>query len=180
MTGGCQCPKINLEEWRDREISLAGHRFLAAPTPVFLHVPRRLYRDLEALQTKIEQGGYRGVDGPLVLHRDGWFRGEVLLSVDPQTGERPEVRAFQNLFYSRVVEQPGFDAALREMPRFYRDLARAGVGKIEAMYFWYLSCPRCLIERGAGQIILLGRSNRLLAAAPCPMETAGLALPCGT
>lgn len=182
MNGECQCPKIDIEEWRDREVSLAGHRFLATPTPLFFHVPRRLYQDVQAIQERIAAGEARGISGPLILHRDGWFSGELLVSIDPESPPRADVRAFDNLFYSRVVDKPGFEGALREMPRFYRDLAGAGVGHIEAMYFWYLSCPKCLVERGAGQTILMARSNRLLAATPCPMEAGGgrqrLAMPC--
>ena len=182
--GDCQCPKVDLDDWRDREVSLAGHSFLAAPTLLLLHVPRRLYHDLGALETRIAASRYRATGGPLVMHRDAWFSGEVLLSIDPQTEPRPEIRSFQNLFYSRVVDRPGFEAALREMPRFYRDLAKAGVGRIASMYFWYLSCPRCLIARGAQQIILMAQSTRLLEAAPCPLEDsrnrARLALPCQT
>ena len=70
-----------------------------------------------------------------------------------------------------MAKEPGFDAALREMPRFYRDLRAAQVGPLDAMYYWYLSCPRCLLERGPGQIILLARSRRILASTPCPLET---------
>ncbi|HZS49562.1 MAG TPA: hydrolase [Bryobacterales bacterium] len=185
MAGGeCQCPKIDLADWRDREVTLSGHQFLSAQTPIFLHVPRRLYREVEALENQIRRLGLRPAGAPLILHRDGWFWGEVLVSVDPHPRSSPEIQSFQNLFYSRVVDEPGFDAALREMPRFYRDLRAAGVGRIESMYFWYLSCPRCLIEHGARQIILLARSNKLLASESCPLMASAAAptpraLPCG-
>ena len=181
--GDSQCPKIVLDDWRDREVSLAGHYFLSSPTPLFLHVPHRLFQDLEFLESQIEKRRARPVGAPLVMHRDGWFRGEVMVSVDPQPQQPPEVRSFQNLFYSRVVVKPGFDAALRGMPRFYRDLRAARVGRISAMYFWYLNCPRCLVERGAQRIILLARSSKLLASDPCPFQASPgtprrLALPC--
>ncbi len=183
-SGECRCPKIELEDWRDREVSLAGHQFLSSPTPLFLHVPHRLRQDLEALEARVEAGRYRGNGFPLVLHRDGWFSGEVLVSIDPQPQPAAGVRSFQNVFYSRVIDKPGFDAALRGMPGFYRDLHAAGVGRILAMYFWYLNCPRCLGERGARGIILLAQSARVLAAEPCPLrDAAGApgrgALPCG-
>lgn len=174
--GDCQCPKIDLEEWRDREVSLMGHAFVSAATPLFLHVPRRLHDDLEALLSQVDGRRYRAIGSPLVLHRDGWFSGEVLLSIDPESGPREEIRTFRTVFYSRVAGKPGFDAALREVPRFYRDLRAARVGRISAMYFWYLSCPRCLLERGAQQIILLAESNKVFAAQPCPMEAS--VLPC--
>ena len=183
MTAGeCQCPKLNLAEWRDREVSLAGQSFLTAPTFLFLHVPRRLSVDLEALYSRIDGAQYRITGAPMVLHRDGWFSGEVLVSVDHAAAGSPSVCSFQNLFYSRVVDRPGFDAALRAMPGFYRDLRAARLGRIEAMYFWYLSCPRCLLERGAGQIILMARSNKLLATDACPASAGPIArqiLPCG-
>ncbi|HYM10541.1 MAG TPA: hydrolase [Bryobacterales bacterium] len=173
VSGDCQCPKIQLDDWRDREVSLAGQCFLSAPTPLLFHVPRRLYQDLESLEARITSRRALTTGAPLVLHRDGWFRGEVLVSVDPQGATaRTQTRSFQNLFYSRVVEQPGFEAALREMPRFYRDLRAAGVGRILSMYFWYLNCPHCLLEHGAEGIILLAKSNKLLAADPCPMMLA--------
>ena len=183
MNGECRCPKIDLEDWRDREVTLVGHSFVSAPTPLLFHVPRRLYRDLKSLESRVEDGRRRLASVPLVLHRDGWFSGEVLVSIDPQAHSSPEVVSFQNLFYSRVVERPGFDAALRGMPRFYRDLRKARVGRIASMYFWYLSCPRCLVEQGAQRIILLARSYRLLEMKPCPLEDpsgrpARLALPC--
>jgi hypothetical protein len=179
----CQCPKIDLAEWRDREVTLLGHRFLTTRTPLFFHLPYRLCRDLEALCTRAENGPYRPAGAPLVLHRDGWIAGEVLISVETPAESAPGLVTFQNLFYSRVAKEPGFDAALREMPRFYRDLRAAQVGPLEAMYYWYLSCPRCLLERGPGQIILLARSRRVLASRPCPLEasTAGptpQVLPC--
>lgn len=189
-SGDCQCPKIQLDDWRDRQVSLAGQCFLSAPTPLLFHVPRRLYQDLESLEARISRGRAGTTGAPMVLHRDGWFRGEVLVSVDPPgprgaaaSASKAGVRSFQNLFYSRVVEQPGFEAALREMPRFYRDLRNAGVGRILAMYFWYLNCPQCLLERGAGGVILLAKSNKLLAAEACPAalpagQRGRLALPC--
>ncbi len=160
--GDCQCSTIDLDEWRDREVTLIGHSFLAQPTPLFLHIPHRLHRDLSSLQSRIDGIRCRPIGSPLVLHRDGWFSGEILLSVEGSG------LTFQNLFYSRVVSKPGFDAALRAMPGFYRDLRRAGAGPIDSMYFWYLSCPRCLVERGATGVILLARSKRLFAPGPCP------------
>ncbi len=182
--GECRCPKIDLEEWRDREVTLAGHRFFSSPTPLFFHVPRRLYEDLGRLEGRIAERRKRPAGAPLVLHRDGWFSGEILISIDPQPDSSPEAISFRNLFYSRVVDKPGFDAALRRMPRFYADLRRAGVGRIPAMYFWYLTCPRCLIERGPERIILLARSEKLFEIETCPFQTpmAGpnrQALPCG-
>jgi hypothetical protein len=180
----CQCPNIQLDDWRDREVALAGHFFLSAPTPLLLHVPRQLYRDIEALEGRIQLERYRPSGAPLVLHRDGWFSGEVLISIDPQPNPAPDAVSFPNLFYSRVASKPGFDAALRDMPGFYKDLRAAAVGPIEAVYFWYLNCPRCLIERGAGQIVLLARSARLLAGDPCPIMASSptpsvRVLPCG-
>ncbi len=180
--GACQCPKIDLNQWRDREVSLVGQSFLAAPMPMFLHIPRRLQKDLAAVVAQIDGVRYRLTSGaPMVLHRDGWFSGEVLVSVDHSAAGAPPVQTFRNLFYSRVVDRPGFDPALREMPQFYRDLRAARVGRIDAMYFWYLSCPQCLLEHGARQIILLARSNKLLAMNECPAAPAarGQFLPCG-
>jgi hypothetical protein len=164
--GECTCPKIQLDDWRDREVTLAGHSFLSCPTPLFFHVPRRFYRDLESLQAQVDGVRYRSAGSPLVLHRDGWFSGEILLSIEP--GSTSGQRTFHNLLYSRVVERPGFDGALRAMPGFYRDLRRSGAGRIESMYFWYLNCPRCLIERGVGGVILLAYSARRFASRPCP------------
>jgi len=166
--GECQCPKVELADWRDREVALVGHHFVSAPIRLFFHVPRGFFRELETLRAKAQQSGLRTAPSPLVLHRDGWFSGEVLLSVEPPAGGDPGAGTFQNLFYSRVVERPGFDAAFRAMPRFYRDLRAARVGRIDAMYFWYLNCPGCLIERGARQVILLARCTKVLAYDPCP------------
>lgn len=176
MTAGpCACPRIDFDDWRDREVTLAGHCFLASPTPLLLHVPHRLYRDLANLESRVDGVRYRAAASPLVLHRDAWFAGEVLLEVEHQAEPPRGSRTFQNAFYSRVVDSPGFDAALRAMPGFYRDLRRGGAGRIDAMYFWYVNCPRCLLERGPQRLILLARTNRVLAQAPCP---AGI-LPCG-
>ena len=90
------------------------------------------------------------------------------MSVDAPP-DASEAVSFRNLFYSRVVDKPGFDAALRQMPRFYSDLRRARVGRIPSMYFWYLTCARCLIERGPERIILLARSEKQLAIEPGPL-----------
>ncbi len=180
--GGCTCPQIRLEEWRDREVTLAGHAFLSRSTPLFLHLPHRFYRDLELLRAEVDGKRFQPVNSPLILHRDGWFWGEVLLSIEPTRKGAPGVRSFQNLFYSRVVDRPGFDAALRAMPRFYRDLRAAQVGSIGSMYFWYPNCPSCLVSKGVGQVILLACSDRLLvceaapAAKPC---VRGRFVPCG-
>jgi hypothetical protein len=181
MASECQCPKIELAQWRDREVSLVGQSFLSRRTPLFLHIPRRLSADLESVVSQIDGVGYRLTTSPMVLHRDGWFSGEVLVSVDHAAAGMPAVRKFHNLFYSRVVDRPGFDAALREMPVFYRDLRQAQVGRIDAMYFWYLNCPRCLLEKGARQIILLARSTKVLATDACPAApvTRGQFVPCG-
>lgn len=178
----CRCPKVSLSDWRDREVSLVGQSFLTGHTPMFLHVPRRLHADLEVLASQIDGTRYTVTGSPMVLHRDGWFSGEVLISVDHVAAAMPGVESFRNLFYSRVPARPGFDAALREMPRFYSDLRRAQVGPIQSMYFWYLSCPKCLLEQGARQIILLARSARLLATSPCPVAgpvRRGQFVPCG-
>jgi len=165
----CQCPKFDLAEWRDREVTLHGQQFLATPTPLFFHLPYRLYHDLEILCDRVKSGSARAAGAPLILHRDGWLSGEVLLSVEAPAERAAGLVTFQNLFYSRVAGKPGFDAALREVPGFYRDLRTAEVGPIEAMYFWYLSCSTCLLERGPDQIILLARSKRILISEPCEL-----------
>ena len=169
QAGECRCPKFDLADWRDREVTLFGHQFLAAPTPLFLHLPYRLHRDVETLCNRLEHAPYKPAAAPLILHRDGWLSGEVLVSVDAPPEQTPGLISFENVFYSRVARRPGFDAALREMPRFFSDLRSAQVGPIESMYFWYLSCPRCLLDRGPGQIILLARSKRILVSEPSSM-----------
>ena len=105
MDAECQCPKIDLDEWRDREVSLAGHRFLTAPTPLFFHVPRHLYQDVQAIQQRIAAGEVRGMSGPLILHRDGWFSGEVLVSIDPESPPRAGIRAFERSEERRVGKE---------------------------------------------------------------------------
>ena len=118
----CQCPKVQLDDWRDREVALTGHAFLTAPTQLLLHVPRQLYRDVQALEARIQLEGYRPSGAPLVLHRDGWFSGEILILY----GDVPLISAS---FLRRFVEHHRSEGAALSFVTF-RPADPGGYGRV--------------------------------------------------
>lgn len=147
----CSCPRIDDSAWQDREHDWGGKSFYRRRTPMFMHVPFRIGKDIAAAADDAARRGHDLSRPLMVLSRDGLFRGEVLLGIEKPIADSDVIILPPTRVYSRIYEGKWRDIAkpTRELIKYLK-----GQGKIvQAVYYWYITCSVCSINRGYRTVI---------------------------
>jgi hypothetical protein len=148
----CSCPRIVDSRWQDREHDWNGKSFFSTPIGMFMHVPFRISSDIKAASERIREKGLSYSSPLMILSRDALFRGELLVGVDTPAEPDPDVLTFEDTtVFSRIYEGKWRDIA-SPTRRLVKDLALEG-RKVDAVYYWYITCSICSGERGFRTVI---------------------------
>lgn len=145
----CGCPDINEEEWQMKEHNWEGRTFYVVPTLTILHIPVGIAKSIQQMMREIKEKGYRIVEPARILSRDGLFRGDVMVEIEPPSQRDPRVKTFGAGRVLSVVH-PG---PWKRLSAAAAELMRQTKQKPTAMYFWYVSCPECRKTRGEQTVV---------------------------
>ncbi len=146
----CGCPEIDEAEWELQEHDWAGRTFYAVPTPMVLHIPVGMAKSIQQMMAEVKAKGYRLAEPPRILVRDGLFRGEVMVEIEPPTVPDPRVKTFPAGRLLSIVH-PG---PWKRLGTGLADLEKHTKQKPRTVYFWYVACPECRKARGERTVIL--------------------------
>lgn len=144
------CPRFRPEAWDNQELRFDNKPFVRASTVSLFHVPLNMgsvfTRTWEAIkEAHAENGGF------LVLsHDDSAWHAEHLFAVArPVPGA--DMVHLSGDFLTKVFEGPYADARqwCEAMERYVQDKGR----RLETMYFFYTTCPRCAKHYGKNYVV---------------------------
>ncbi|MCL4535815.1 MAG: hypothetical protein M1370_11735 [Bacteroidetes bacterium] len=145
----CGCPDIDDDEWQLKEHNWQGKAFYVVPTMTLLHIPVGMANSIQQMMREVKEKGYRLVEPARILSRDGLFRADVMVEIEPPSQPDPRVKTFGGGRLLSIVH-PG---PWKRLGTGAAELMRQTRQKPRAMYFWYVACPECRKIRGEKTVI---------------------------
>ncbi len=153
---GC-CPRFHSEPWDKHDFSFEGLKFVKASTKSFFYIPRNMGPVFTATQKAIDAAGRQPQDRYLILSRDvsPWKCDHYFLV----TGDVPgyETVPLPGVFRSRV-----FEGSYGQVSRWYKTMEqelKALGTKMQEVYAFYTTCPKCAKTYGKNYVVLLARTG---------------------
>jgi hypothetical protein len=150
---GC-CPRFSPEPWDEKEVIFKDRLFVKDHVSSFFHIPlnfgKVMVRDMEM----IKQAGAL-VPEPLMLSDEKSLWGaDVYIEVSREVpGARME--KISGTFLTKV-----FEGAYKNMGKWVSGMekyVKSKSKKIESMYFFYTTCPKCAKFYGKNYTVILAK-----------------------
>lgn len=148
------CPRFHPEAWDDQELHFEDFPFVRASTVNLFHIPLNMgsvfTKTLEAISdAHAETGSY------LVLsHDDSAWRAEHLFAVDHDVPGAEMVHLTGD-FLTKVFEGPFSNA--KQWCAEMEDWVEGRGKKLDELYFFYTTCPRCAKVYGKNYVVGIGQ-----------------------
>lgn len=149
----CGCLDIDGKEYESKDFDWSDKKFYCFPTPMFFHVPLKIGRDIDRAFVGARAKGYALKENGMLLQKDGLFSGKIMLELETADSNRENVCTMHHEMkvISVFTDRPW--NKIYEATRRLKELVASRGGKLKAVYFWYLSCPGCIKERGYRTVV---------------------------
>ncbi len=150
---GC-CPRFDPEPWDEKEVTFENKLFVKDHVTSFFHIPLNFGKVMVRNMEKIQQAEALGPE-PLVLSDEKSLWGaDVYIAVAKEIPDAEMVR-ISGTFLTKVFEGPYKDAG--KWARTMTDYVKDKAGRMEKMYFFYTTCPKCARVYGKNYTVLLAK-----------------------
>lgn len=147
----CNCPSVFEKKiYDDQEQDWQDKAFLATPLFLFYHIPLFYSQALKRLHEITKSRGLRVREGGLILQQDASWFGRILLEVAP-VADQPLVRFESARIISAVWEGPWSQSGIAI--NNLRQKAKRRGDRVEKVFIWYASCPKCVERNGYRTVI---------------------------
>jgi hypothetical protein len=150
---GC-CPRFHPEPWDGQTLHFDHKPFVRASTVSLFHIPLNMGSVFGRTWTAIQQA-HADTGGFLVLsHDDSPWHAEHLFAVDRDV-PGADMTHLSGDFLVKVFEGPYKEARrwCDEMGRYVRENGKT----LDALYFYYTTCPRCAKHYGRNYVVAVAR-----------------------
>ena len=150
---GC-CPRFNPEPWDEKEITFQDKLFVKDHVWSFFHIPLNFGKVMVKNLERIKEAGAL-VPVPVMLSDEKSLWGaDIYIAVAKEVPGAEMVRV-SGTFLTKVFEGPYKDIRnwIKEMKTYVESKAR----KIEKMYFFYTTCPKCAEFYGKNYTVILAK-----------------------
>jgi hypothetical protein len=148
------CPKFNPKPWDMQKFVWKDKLFAKARVASLMHIPLNFGKVITGLMEKIEKSLARDPETIMLSDENSLFGSDLLVSV---TGEvrGAQMEKLSGVFLTRVFEGPYSNMArwISEM----NDHASAHGEKVDKLYFWYTTCPKCAKKYGKNYTVIFAR-----------------------
>lgn len=151
----CGCPEIVDREWDLTEHIWKNKAFYQLSLPMFLHIPIGMGKKTEKAMAAVKEKGYKVSKPPMVLSKDGFFKGAVMIGVEKPAVSSPNVMVLpETKLISKVFIGPWkqLSRGVSELISFIRSKEDAHP---KAIYFWYVSCLQCAEDESKLKTVIL-------------------------
>jgi len=150
---GC-CLRFNPEPWDEKEITFQDKLFIKDHVKSFFHIPLNFGKVMVKNMEMIAQAGALA-DEPLVLSDEGSPWGaDVYIAVSKEVPAARMVKVSGN-FLTKVFEGPYQNAG--KWVKDMKDYLQSKGKKLEKMYFFYTTCPKCAQFYGKNYTVILAK-----------------------
>ena len=150
---GC-CPRFNPQPWDEKEITFQDKLFVKDHVRSFFHIPLNFGKVMVKNMERIKEAGAL-VPLPLMLSDEKSLWGADIYIAVAKEVPGAEMAKVSGTFLTKVFEGPYKDVKkwIKEMRTYVESKAR----KIEKMYFFYTTCPKCAEYYGKNYVVILSQ-----------------------
>ena len=149
------CPKFEPALWDEKILDWDKKKFVKGSICTFMYMPLNFGAVMRKLDAKIRSSGASMQQDGMGLsdHTSAWNM-DIYLAVDR------EVAGLNNVTLSGKFLCKVYEGDFRETGKWTKDYetyANSKNKKIEKMYMWYTTCPKCAKKYGKNYVAILGK-----------------------
>lgn len=150
---GC-CPRFNSEPWDEKEINWKDKLFVKDKVKSIFHIPVNFSKVIIKNMEKIEKAGAKNPDNIMLSNEMSMWSSGLYIAVDKPFPDS-QMEKISGTFLSKAFEGPYHHAGkwAKEMKTYVESKGK----KIEKMYFWYTTCPRCAKVYGKNYTVIFAK-----------------------
>lgn len=150
---GC-CPRFKPEPWEDQELVFENKPFVRASTVSMFHVPLNMGSVFAKTWAAIEKAHADSGRFLVMSHDDSAWHAEHLFAVDHDVPGADMVH-LTGTFLTNVFEGPYSEA--RTWSKEMESAVRHKGKRLDTLYFFYTTCPRCAKAYGHNYVVGIAR-----------------------
>ena len=144
------CPRFHPEPWDAQELHFENKPFVRASTISLFHIPLNMGSVFGRTWKAIESAHANNGDFLVLSHEDSPWHAEHLFAVAKDLPDADMVHLTGD-FLTKVFEGP-FSHARKWCGDMERCVQEKGK-RLETMYFFYTTCPRCAKHYGKNYVV---------------------------
>ena len=150
---GC-CPRFNPEPWDEKEVTFQDKLFVKDHVRSFFHIPLNFGKVMVKNVEMVKQA-HALVPLPLMLSDEKSLWGADIYIAVAKEVPGAEMARISGTFLAKVFEGPYKD--IRKWVQEMKAYVNAKAKKIEKMYFYYTTCPRCAEHYSKNYTVILAK-----------------------
>ena len=150
---GC-CPKFNPEPWDGKVFEWQDKKFIKDKVFTFFYVPINFGSVITRSMKKIENAGGKAQDWMALSDHTSKWNMDIYVAVDKDI-PGAENTAMSGKFASKVYEGDFKDTG--KWCQDFENFAKEKGLKIEKMYMWYTTCPKCAKAYGKNYTVIIAK-----------------------
>jgi len=148
------CSKFNSEPWDEKEIVWQEKLFIKDSIKSFFHIPLNIGKVITKNMKKIEEINALDSDFVMLFDEKSLWGADVFFAVNKDVPES-EITKMSGTFLTKVFEGSYKDMGkwIKEMEKYVELKGK----KIEKMYFYYTTCPKCTKIYGKNYTVIFAK-----------------------
>ena len=148
------CPRFHPEPWEDQALHFENKPFVKASTVSLFHIPLNMGSVFSHTFAAIREAHADGGAFLVLSHEESAWHAEHLFAVS-QPVPGAEMVHLSGDFLTKVFEGPYEQARhwYKTMESYVREKGK----QLDAMYFFYTTCPRCAKHYGKNYVVAVAR-----------------------
>lgn len=148
------CPPFDPEKWDDKILEWKDKKFIKAKVFTLFYIPITFGAVMKKLVKKMQQAGAAMIDDLALSDHTSKWNMDVYLGVDK------EVSGVRNATLSGKFLSKVYEGDFKETGKWCDDFekhAKSKNLKVDKLYMWYTTCPKCAKKYGKNYVAIIGR-----------------------
>jgi len=150
---GC-CPRFDREPWDEKEVKFDDKLFVKDHVRSFFHIPLNFSKVMARNMKKISSAGAMPPLPLMLSDEKSLWGADVYIAVAKEVPNTKMVR-LSGTFLTKV-----FEGSYRDIRKWVSQMTQYVGSKkrrIEKMYFFYTTCPKCAAHYGKNYVVILAK-----------------------
>ena len=148
------CPKFNPAIWHEKIFEWENKKFIKDKVFTLFNIPLNFGSVMKRLTAKVESNSANFVDALCLSDHTSKWNMNLLLAVDKDIPGAENIE-ISGKFLSKVYE--GDFSQTGKWCDDFNNYVGYKDEKLEKMYMWYTTCPKCAKKYGKNYVVIIGK-----------------------
>jgi hypothetical protein len=139
------CPKFDPKPWEEKTLVWKNKKFVKDKVFCIFYIPLNFGQVMTKLAKKVD-----GVEMCLSDQTSMWNM-DIYIEVDKK------VEGLENVTLSGKFMTKVYEGEFKDMGKWMEDFKKRIGDKMEKMYMWYTTCPKCAKKWGKNYVVAVGK-----------------------